>query len=662
MKKIITCLFILLISSIKLTAQSNETQITLDASNLQYKIDKNIYGQFSEHLGNCIYGGIWVGKNSPIPNINGIRKDVIDALKEIKVPVLRWPGGCFADEYHWKDGIGPTAERPKMINTNWGGVTEDNSFGTHEFLEFCSLVGCQPYFTGNIGSGTVQELSQWIEYTNSDNVSPMTELRKKNGRNSSWGVKYWGIGNESWGCGGNMSPEYYANQVKRYGTFCKNYGNNKVFKIACGPSDSDYNWTEVVMKNAGINFDGLSLHHYSFANDKTAADFNEAGWFDIMSKSLQINELISKHSEIMDKYDHYKRVALIVDEWGTWFKVEPETNPGFLFQQNTMRDAIAAACNLNIFNNHCDRVRMANIAQMVNVLQAMILTKNNQMVLTPTYYVFDLFKVHQDAMLVPMKINSGIYSFKDGKLPAVNCSASIDADGKMHVSLCNINPNASEKISCDLLKFNTNKSTAKILTAGKMNEYNSFENPNVLVPKSFSDYKITSNKLVVNMPPMSVIVLELSGDIEMSDVVTLNNPKPGINFQYFEGSWVMLPDFDKLVPKANGTVESFVIPEKNSGTNFGVKYNGYIKLPKDGIYTFYLNSDDGSVLLIDDKPIINNDGLHAPVENSGISVVKAGYHKIEVSFFQQGGGLALDVSIEGGGLPKQIIPNKILFH
>jgi alpha-N-arabinofuranosidase len=672
MKKIFFCSLIYLFIVFELAAQSNEIQITIDASNLKYKINKNIYGQFSEHLGNCIYGGIWVGKNSTIPNIDGIRKDVVDALKKIEVPVLRWPGGCFADEYHWKDGIGQTSERPKMINTNWGGVTEDNSFGTHEFLEFCSLIGCEPYFTGNIGSGTVQELSQWVEYVNSDNVSPMTDLRKKNGRYKSWGVKFWGLGNESWGCGGNMSPEFYADVVRRYGSFCKDFGSSKVFKIASGPNDDDYNWTDVLMKNAGKYFDGISLHHYSFSNGKTAADFDEAGWFDIMNKTLDLDKLISNHSVIMDKYDHFKRVALIVDEWGTWFKVEPGTNPGFLFQQNTMRDAVAAACNLNIFNNHCDRVRMANIAQMVNVLQAMILTKDNEIVLTPTYYVFDLFKVHQDAMLVPVKIysrvssaskgNYGIYSFGSQNLPAVNCSASIDAAGRMHVSLCNINPHSSEKIKCDLIKFKACKLTGNILTAGKMNACNTFSNPKNITPKSFSDFKLLDNNIDVNIPPMSVVVLELTGAVEMSAVVDLKNPLMGINYQYYEGNWVMLPDFDKLTPKTKGVEDNFILPNENSGVNFGVKYNGYLKIPKDGIYTFYLNSDDGSILSIDNKIIINNDGVHAPVESSGIVVLKEGFHPVEISYFQQGGGMALDVSIEGQGLSKQAIPGKMLYR
>ncbi len=658
MKKIIVLLF--LFASIMTNAQTSE--VTVDATHLQYKINKDIYGQFSEHLGHCIYGGIWVGTHSSIPNIDGIRKDVVDALREIKVPILRWPGGCFADEYHWMNGIGPRDKRPSMINTNWGGVTENNHFGTSEFLEFCKLIGAEPYFTGNVGSGSVKELSEWVEYVNSDNVSPMTELRKKYGRDHSWGVKYWGIGNESWGCGGNMTPEYYSDLVRRYGTFMKNYGKNKIFKIAVGPGSDDYNWTKVVMKEAGSYIDGLSLHYYAFGDGKPAADFTERGWFDIMKKSLMMETLIDKNEEIMDKYDPGKRVALCVDEWGNWFGVEPGTNPAFLYQQNTMRDAITAAANLNIFNNHCDRVRMANIAQMVNVLQAMILTKGDKMVLTPTYYVFDLYKVHQNAMWIPTKVKSSEYTFEGKNLPAINCSASLDSTGKMHISLCNIDPDKVEKVSCDLVKFKADEVKGEILTSSKMNADNTFENPNEVKPESFSDFKLADNKVDVNMPPMSVVVLTVTGTHELPPPIELKNPKHGLQYKYYEGQWRSLPNFDLLTPKSEGVIDQIKIPEKNSEENFGVQYNGYINIPKNGVYTFFTNSDDGSSLYVDDQMIVSNDGQHAPEERSGTIELTAGFHKIRVWFFQGGGGMALDASIEGPGVAKQVIPVDMLYY
>jgi alpha-N-arabinofuranosidase len=653
----ILCFFVLTAE-----AQIKPTSIIIDASSLRNKINKNIYGQFSEHLGNCIYGGIWVGENSKIPNTNGIRNDVVKALKEIEVPVLRWPGGCFADEYHWQNGIGSREKRPAMINTNWGGVTEDNSFGTHEFLELCRQIGCEPYFSGNVGSGTVQELSQWVEYVNSDNVSPMTDIRKKNGRNHSWGVKYWGIGNESWGCGGNMRAEFYADQARRYGTYMRDYGTNKVFKIACGSNGDDYLWTETMMKEAGGFINGLSLHYYSFANQKTSADFDETGWFDVLKSTLRMEELITKHSAIMDKYDHNKRVALVVDEWGTWYAVEPGTNPGFLFQQNTMRDAVAAACNLNIFNNHCDRVRMANIAQMVNVLQAMILTNDDKIVLTPTYYVFDMYKVHQNALAVKTTIESPDYIVDNQKLPAVSSSASIDDQGKLHITLCNIDPKSSQQILCSLNKFNAHSVAGRILTAKEMNAHNSFSDPDAVSPKIFSNAKLTGNHINVILPPMSVVALELEGSVELPPTIELKKPKSGVLCQYYEGRWSFIPVFDTLHAKRTETAEQFIIPQNNSGDNFAVQYSGYIKIPKDGSYTFFVNSDDGATISIDGGLVVDNDGQHAPQEQSGTIVLKAGFHPITVGFFQAGGGKVLDVSIEGPGMQKQIIKKEMLFH
>ncbi len=663
MKKFYLLLILFIVAQLTIKAQITKNKITVDASEQEYKIDKNIYGQFAEHLGHLIYGGIWVGPNSSIPNINGIRKDVVEALKKIKVPVLRWPGGCFADEYHWMDGIGNPKERPKMINTHWGGVTEDNSFGTHEFLELCNLIGCEPYITGNVGSGTVKELSQWVEYVNSDNVSPMTDLRKKNGQEKPWGIKYWAIGNENWGCGGNMTPEYYADQVRRYGTYMRNYSGERLFKIACGPAGDDYNWTDVLMKNDAPFFNGLALHYYSFANQRTATDFDEKGWFDIMKKTLKMNELIEKHSEIMDKYDPFKRIALVVDEWGTWYKVEPETNPGFLYQQNTMCDAITAACNLNIFNNHCDRVRMANIAQVVNVLQAMILTNEDKMILTPTYWVFDLFKVHQEAMMIPVNVFSNNYIFEDDELPAVNCSASIDSNGKLHISLCNIDPNQKKDVDLSLEGFMTDKIAGTILTAERMNAHNTFDNPENVEPSDFSDYSINGNNLKVNMPPMSVVVLELEGKVKLKKhEYDLKNPTQGIDYDYYKFEGNSIPNFDDMNPVSSGTSSNFVIPSIVSEANFALKYTGYIKIPEEGLYTFYTTSDDGSVVLIDNKLIVNNDGKHPMVENSGNAMLNFGYHKIELLYFQAGGGMGLDASIKGPDMEKQIIPPHILFR
>lgn len=476
-------------------------------------INKNIFGHFSEHLGRCIYEGIWVGKDSPIPNTNGMRNDVIEALRELKVPLLRWPGGCFADEYHWMDGIGAYEKRPEMINTHWGGVTENNHFGTHEFLEFCELIEAEPYINGNVGSGTVQEMQQWVEYITSDGKSPMTDLRRENGREEPWKLKYFGVGNESWGCGGNMLPEYYADEFRRYGTYVRNFGGNKVYKIACGPNTDDYNWTEVLMRKAADNMDGLSLHYYtipgSWSEKGSATEFDEAEWFTTMKKTLFMDELLVKHKEIMDKYDADKRVGIIVDEWGSWYEAEIGTNPGFLNQQNTLRDALIAGINLNIFNSHCDRVHMANIAQLVNVLQAVILTEGEKMLLTPTYHVFKMYAVHQDAQLLEIEFENAEYKYGDEKIPQLSVSSSIDAEGKIHISLCNLDPNKEIELSCELKGTNRKKVSGTILTANEINAMNTFGNPEMVTEASFDTAKIEDNNIIVTLPAKSIVVLEV---------------------------------------------------------------------------------------------------------------------------------------------------------
>lgn len=664
LSKRIYFVFMLIFCQVIIFAQSVENKAVIDATNINQKISRFIYSQFSEHLGNCIYDGMWVGEDSPISNNKGIRTDVMEALKKIQVPAMRWPGGCFADEYHWMDGIGPKADRPKMINTNWGGVTEDNSFGTHEFMELCKQIGCEPYISGNLGSGTVQEMSQWVEYLNSDNDSPMIELRKDNGRDKSWGVKFWGVGNESWGCGGRMKPDYYSDLADRYSTFLKNYGNNKLNLIAVGPNGDDYNWTDVVMKNLRGNYWGLSLHYYTWMTGNSATKFEEDGWFEVMEKTLRMEELVSKHSAIMDKYDPGKKLALVVDEWGTWYDVEPGTNPGFLFQQNSLRDALVAGINLNIFNNHCDRVRMAAIAQVVNVLQAMILTKNEKMLLTPTYHVFDMYKVHQDAYLVTSALDCDTYTYDGESVPALNISSSIDRNGKMHISICNLHATKTENLDCSLKGYQATSVKGQIVTADKLNTYNSFDKPDEIVIHDFTAFKLNSGKLNVEMPPHSVVTLELDGNLLAKDnSVNLKNPVQGLSYKMYEGSWDNLPDFNTLQPVKTGVITNITLPEGNKGSDFGVVYNGYIKVEKTGMYNFILASDDGSKLSVDGKTIVTNDGLHAVIEREGLIYLNEGYHSVEIEFFQKGGGSGLELYIENlKDGEKQQVTGDLLYH
>ncbi len=468
-------------------------------------INKNIYGHFSEHLGRCIYEGLYVGEDSSIPNVNGMRCDVVNALKDIKIPVLRWPGGCFADEYHWKDGIGPKETRKKMINTHWGGVVEDNSFGTHEFFELCEQLNCDAYVNGNLGSGTVQEMSEWVEYMTFDGVSPMAELRKANGREQPWKVKFFGVGNENWGCGGNMTAEHYADEYRRYATYVRNYSReNLIEKIACGANAFDYNWTEVLMKQARRQMNGLSLHYYTgFRNRFTATEISSDNYREIIEAAYKIKELVATNCGIMDRYDPAKRVGLIVDEWGTWYDVEPGTNPGFLYQQNTMCDAIVAGLTLNVFNKHCDRVKMANIAQMVNVLQAMVLTDGEEMLLTPTYHVFKMYSDHQENTLLGSFITNN-KSSEGGIAPQLIESASMREDGTIVSTIVNTSVDTVAEIHCQIADFKLKDVSAEILT-GSFNAHNTFERKNEVDTCAFSDVEKLEDGFKTVIPPCSVV-------------------------------------------------------------------------------------------------------------------------------------------------------------
>lgn len=475
-------------------------------------INKEIYGHFSEHLGTCIYEGIFVGEDSDIPNINGYRKDVVEALKVLKVPVLRWPGGCFADTYHWKDGIGPKEERPSIVNVFWGGVTEDNSFGTHEFLNFCELIGTEPYLSINVGSGTVQEARDWVEYVTSNNQSPMTELRKKNGREEPWKVKFWGIGNENWGCGGDMAPDYYADIFRNYSSYIR---GEDFQKVICGPSGNDTKWTETILSGLDDKMhlaQGLSLHYYTlptgdWSSKGSSTDFGEDLWFATLRNTMYVEDYIREHLAVMDKYDPEGKMKLIVDEWGTWYDKLPGTKDGFLQQQNTLRDALVAGINLNIFNNHADRISMANIAQIVNVLQSVILTKGPDMVKTPTYYVFQMYNVHQGARLIPIALETENYGYKGESIPALTASAS-EKDGVTNITLTNANP--VKAIPFKLNVERTFKSViGKIITSSEITDYNDFGKDEKVRITDFKVKNSNTKMLDFEIPPRSVILLQL---------------------------------------------------------------------------------------------------------------------------------------------------------
>jgi alpha-N-arabinofuranosidase len=489
------------------------TTATIQADKPGPVYHKEVFTQFAEHLGNGIYGGLWVGKGSRIPNTNGFRNDVVSALRDLSVPVIRWPGGCFADEYNWREGIGAQKNRPVKINTHWGGVTEPNEVGTHEFFELIRQVGAEAYIAGNVGNGTPREMAEWVEYMTSP-AGSLAQERAKNGHKEPWKVAYFGVGNELWGCGGNMLPEFAANETRRYATFIKAPAGTKIMKVAAGANVDDYTWTETMMRVAAPQLDGLSLHYYvhpagGWPPRAPAVDFDENGWADALNGARKMDELITKHTAIMDKYDPAKRVFLAVDEWGSWYAQDPGTQPGFLRQQNTLRDALIASVHLDIFAKHADRVRMTAIAQMVNVLQAMILTDGSKMVLTPTYHVFEMYKPWQDATVLPIEIKTPWYSKDQFTMPAVSGSAVRAKDGKVHVALSNLDPNQTNSVMINLAGVNASGVTGRVLTASAINSHNTFDAPEAVRPAAFNGATVQGGRLSVTLPAKSVVVLEL---------------------------------------------------------------------------------------------------------------------------------------------------------
>src|SRR5688572_15271736 len=426
-------------------AEAVKVSVTIRADQPGSVINPNVYGQFAEHLGAGIYEGVWVGEKSNIPNTNGYRNDVIQALKDLKVPVVRWPGGCFADEYHWRDGIGPREKRPVKVNTHWGGVPETNEFGTHEFMTFAEMIGTKVYISGNVGSGSPQEMADWMEYLTSDTVSTLANERRKNGRDKPWDVHFFGIGNETWGCGGNMRPEYYADLFRQYATYVKAPRGKRPKIVASGGHDAGTKWAEVLTTMVQRDMDAISHHYYTIPSGVwekkgNSLGFPEGEWISTLANTLKIDEYITSNEKVLDKNDPQGKVAFFVDEWGTWYSTEPGREPGFLYQQNSLRDALVAALNFHVFHAHAKRVQMANIAQMVNVLQAMILTDGPRMTLTPTYHAFEMYIPFQGATYLPTEIQAPRYALEQLNVPAVTVTAARDTSGRLLLGLVNLDP------------------------------------------------------------------------------------------------------------------------------------------------------------------------------------------------------------------------------
>ncbi len=514
-------LLLLLVSTVPLMAQET-AHWSIDASKTGAKIDRNLFGQFAENLGHGLYEGIWVGPDSPIPNTRGIRNDVVDALRELKVPNVRWPGGCFADEYHWRNGIGPAAQRPATLNSTWGGVVDTNAFGTDEFMDFIQQIGSHPYVSVNVGSGTPREAAEWLEYMTAAAPTELAKERAINGHRDPYQVGFMGIGNESWSCGGDMTVDYYLSQLKIYSHFVRNMNpaqqdKNQMLKIAVGPGFPETEWTEAVMKawqqhDWAWNFDGLSVHWYTIPNgwppSTPSTGFGIPDYAKTLKSALFMDEFLRKQEAVMDKYDPEKKVALVVDEWGAWHAPLPGTNKDYLVQQNSLRDAILASLNLNIFARHAARVRMANIAQMINVLQAMILTDKEKMVLTPTYYVFKMYVPFQDATFVPVAFDAGTYTQGSITLPRVDALAARDSSGKLWLEITNLDPEKTVDIAAGIAGMTVKSAQGETLTAAAVDSVNTFAKPGAVVPKPVSA-GVKDGKLTLTVEPKSVTVVSL---------------------------------------------------------------------------------------------------------------------------------------------------------
>jgi alpha-N-arabinofuranosidase len=476
------------------------------------RIAPEIYGQFAEHLGTGIDGGIWVGPGSAIPNINGYRRDVVEALRALKVPVVRWPGGCYADIYHWRDGIGPRAQRPITLNKWWGNTEEKNQFGTHEFFDFAELIGAKTYLNVNVGTGTPGEARDWVEYVSSPSNSRLAQLRRSNGRAKPWTIDYIGIGNEMWGCGGNLRVQEFSPMVRLFATFLRDTPGPKL--IAGGATGDDYNWTEELMESSRGQIDSISLHYYTlptgdWAKKGPAVAFTEQDWWATFARTRRLEEMIRGHDARMDKHDPANKLGLMVAEWGTWYDATPGTNSAFLQQENTLRDALVAATNFHIFHRNAERVHMANIAQMVNVLQAMILTDGPRMVLTPTYHAFWLYLPFQGAKALPVAVTSPEHGKGETAVATVDVTAARDSAGAVHVAIVNADPSEAAELDLDLPGLGGRRVLGHILTGPKMDSQNRLSGPQEIRPSTFSGAGWRGARLRVTLPAKSVVRLTI---------------------------------------------------------------------------------------------------------------------------------------------------------
>jgi len=474
-------------------------------------ISPMLYGHFAEHLGECIYGGIWVGEDSPIPNTHGIRNDTATALRRLRAPVIRWPGGCFADDYHWRDGVGPRKNRPTRLNTWWRGI-EPNSFGTHEFIGLCRQTGAEPYICLNVGSGTPEEAAAWLEYCNCALPTTRAQQRAADGSPQPFGVRYWGVGNENWGCGGRFDPDDYAREYRRFACYLRGRSSSPIELVACGHTTPDWNRRFLETLGDFGMLDHLSIHRYY--NCGHATEFTDTEYYNLFPRALQVEQDIVEAAAAIALLNRTgRKIGVAVDEWGVWHP-EARVENG-LFQPNTLRDALVAAAVLDVFNRHADKVTMANIAQTVNVLQCVVQTQEEKMWLTPTYHVFTLYKQHMGKAAVRVDLD-GVPTVEarraDGaavQLPVVSASASLDAaKGQCAVTLANLHLAEPLDVAITLRGGKVGKVAARILTARNVRDHNGPDAPNRVRPRRLA-LAARGSTLRATIPPHTLVAAKV---------------------------------------------------------------------------------------------------------------------------------------------------------
>lgn len=457
-------------------------------------IKPSVYGQFTEHIGGVIYDGIWVGADSKIPNIGGIRKTLVDHVKRLGRVVVRWPGGCFADRYHWRDGIGPAAHRPRRFG-RWREATEPNTFGTHEFIRFCRLCEVEPYFAANVGTGSPEEFQQWVEYCNAPAGSTtLADERAASGDLAPLGVRYWGVGNESWGCGGKFTPEDYCREYRRFTEWLPEYGV-KPYLIAAGPNGNDLDWTRRFFAKwadgTRAPIQGWAPHYYCGTTGH-ALKFNADQWYEQLAKANQMEKLIVDQWNALAAHDPEHRIKLVVDEWGAWHPAGTEINPNHLFEQmGTLRDALVAALTLDTFNRHAEKVDMANVAQLVNNLHSLFLADGDKFVATPNFHVFEMYRPHHDATSVRIEVRAPAVAFGPAAAPGriFRIAGSASRSGRRALTLTLVHTHATEpaEIAIRLRGGSAASVRRTVLTHQELNAHNTFARPETVVPRSTAD-------------------------------------------------------------------------------------------------------------------------------------------------------------------------------